>query len=128
MLANFPYHNEGEHIERQFRIWYAVALGVFFGVVSLLLTLLINPHSSKLGWKIYTFPSPFLFSGQPGLLSTDEFDAFNILNIVGLLMPAPSVNFGVILTTQDIASLGDERTKRLILANTRTKRWVRGLS
>ena len=52
MLASFPYHNEGEHIERQFRIWYAV--GVFFGVVSLFLALLINRHKSKRGWKVYT--------------------------------------------------------------------------
>ena len=36
-------------------------------------------------------------------------------------MLARSANFGVILATQDIASLGDKRTKRLILANTRKK-------
>jgi len=53
MLANFPYHNEGEHIERQFRIWYALCVGVVFGLLSLSLALLINRHHNKLGWKIY---------------------------------------------------------------------------
>lgn len=58
---------------------------------------------------------------RPGLLVIDEFGAFNNENIVDLLTLARSSDLGIILATQDIASLGDERTKRLILANTRTK-------
>ena len=41
--------------------------------------------------------------------------------MIALLTLARSAKLGVILATQDIASLGDEDTKRLILANTRTK-------
>lgn len=58
---------------------------------------------------------------RPGLLIIDEFGAFNNQNIVALLTMARSADLGVILATQDIASLGDEDERRLILANTRTK-------
>lgn len=58
---------------------------------------------------------------RPGLLIIDEFGAFENHNIVALLTMARSADLGVILATQDVAGLGDERTKRLILANTRTK-------
>jgi Cdc6-like AAA superfamily ATPase len=58
---------------------------------------------------------------RPGLLIIDEFGAFNNENIVDLLTLARSSDLGVVLATQDVASLGDERVKRLILANTRTK-------
>lgn len=58
---------------------------------------------------------------RPGLLVIDEFGTFDNDNIVSLLSLARSANLGVILATQDIASLGNERTTQLILANTRTK-------
>jgi len=38
-----------------------------------------------------------------------------------LLALARSAQLGIVLATQDIASLGDETDRRLILANTRTK-------
>src|SRR5207253_2892166 len=41
--------------------------------------------------------------------------------IIALLSLARSAKLGIILATQDIASLGDETTRRLILANSRTK-------
>jgi hypothetical protein len=58
---------------------------------------------------------------RPGLLIIDEFGAFNNENILALLTLARSADLGVVLATQDIASLGEEQTRRLIMANTRTK-------
>jgi hypothetical protein len=58
---------------------------------------------------------------RPGVLIVDEFGAFGNNNIIALLTMARSAKLGIILATQDIASLGDEGTRRLILANTRTK-------
>lgn len=59
---------------------------------------------------------------RPGLLIIDEFGAFQTEQIVALLMLARSAKLGVVLATQDVASLGkDEQARRLILANTRTK-------
>ena len=58
---------------------------------------------------------------RPGLLIIDEFGAFSNKNILALLTMARSADLGVILATQDIASLGEEDERRLILANTRTK-------
>src|SRR5690606_14078711 len=59
---------------------------------------------------------------RPGLLIIDEFGAFQTEQIVALLMLARSAKMGVVLATQDVASLGkDEQARRLILANTRTK-------
>ena len=58
---------------------------------------------------------------HPAILVIDEFAQFSNDNITALLSLARSANMGVILATQDTAGLKDERTKRLILANTRTK-------
>lgn len=58
---------------------------------------------------------------RPGLLIIDEFGAFGNKNIIALLTMARSADLGVILATQDIASLGEENERRLILANTPTK-------
>jgi len=58
---------------------------------------------------------------RPGLLIIDEFGAFGNKNILALLSMARSADMGVILATQDIASLGEEDDRRLIMANTRTK-------
>ena len=58
---------------------------------------------------------------RPGLLIIDEFGAFQNQSILALLTMARSADMGVILATQDIASLGDEDTRRLVMANTRTK-------
>lgn len=58
---------------------------------------------------------------RPGVLIIDEFGAFRNQGVVDLLMLARSANLGVVLATQDIASLGDEDTRRLILADCRTK-------
>jgi hypothetical protein len=58
---------------------------------------------------------------RPGLLIIDEFGVFDNHNIDAILMLARSANFGVILATQDVATLGDEYLRRIILANTRTK-------
>jgi hypothetical protein len=59
---------------------------------------------------------------RPGLLVIDEFGAFQNDKIVALLTMARSAELGVVLATQDVANLGqDEQTRRLILANTRTK-------
>lgn len=58
---------------------------------------------------------------RPGLLIIDEFGAFSNKNILALLTMARSADLGVILATQDIASLGEEGERRLIMANTRTK-------
>ncbi|MCO6450065.1 MAG: type IV secretion system DNA-binding domain-containing protein [Caldilineales bacterium] len=58
---------------------------------------------------------------QPALLLIDEFGQFRNESILALLSMARSARFGVIIATQDVASLKDERIKKLILANTRTK-------
>lgn len=58
---------------------------------------------------------------RPGLLIIDEFGAFGNKNILALLSMSRSADMGVILATQDIASLGEENERRLIMANTRTK-------
>jgi len=57
---------------------------------------------------------------RPGLLVIDEFGMFGNSNIVALLSLARSANLGVVLATQDVSTLGDEDTKRMILANTNT--------
>lgn len=58
---------------------------------------------------------------RPGLLIIDEFGAFRNESIVALLTLARSADLGVVLATQDTASLGSAQATRLILANTRTK-------
>lgn len=61
---------------------------------------------------------------RPGVFIIDEFGAFGNKNILALLTLARSAKLGVILATQDIASLGDDVTTgdtRMVLANTRTK-------
>jgi hypothetical protein len=59
---------------------------------------------------------------RPGLLIIDEFGAFQNEQIVALLALARSAQLGVVLATQDVASLGEEEQQRqLIMANTRTK-------
>ena len=58
---------------------------------------------------------------RPAVLVIDEFGQFKNDYILALLSMARSSNLGVILATQDVASLKDEPTKRLVLANTRTK-------
>jgi Cdc6-like AAA superfamily ATPase len=58
---------------------------------------------------------------QPAVLVIDEFGQFSNNNIISLLTLARSSKLGVILATQDTASLKDDATKRLVLANTRTK-------
>jgi Cdc6-like AAA superfamily ATPase len=58
---------------------------------------------------------------SPAVLVIDEFGQFSNNNIISLLTLARSSRLGVILATQDTASLKDDATKRLVLANTRTK-------
>lgn len=58
---------------------------------------------------------------HPSVLIIDEFGQFSNKNITALLSLARSSSLGVILATQDVASLKDETTKKLVLANTRTK-------
>jgi Cdc6-like AAA superfamily ATPase len=58
---------------------------------------------------------------RPGLLIIDEFGTFGNDNIIALLQLARSQQLGVILATQDVSTLGDPLTARLILSNTRTK-------
>ncbi len=58
---------------------------------------------------------------HPSVLIIDEFGQFSNKNITALLSLARSSKLAVILATQDVASLNDEKTKKLILANTRTK-------
>lgn len=58
---------------------------------------------------------------RPGVLIIDEFGQFSNNNIISLLTLARSSKLGVVLATQDTASLKDEPTKKLVLANTRTK-------
>lgn len=54
------------------------------------------------------------------LLIIDEFGSFNNESINEVLTLARSSKVGVILSTQDVAQLGDERAKRKILANCNT--------
>jgi len=58
---------------------------------------------------------------RPGVLIIDEFGAFGNSNIIALLSLARSAKLGIILATQDVASLGDEAAARQILAYSRTK-------
>jgi len=58
---------------------------------------------------------------RPGVFIIDEFGAFSATGILSLLSLARSAQLGIVLATQDIASLGDDTERRLILANTRTK-------
>ena len=58
---------------------------------------------------------------HPAVLIIDEFGQFDNQNITALLSLARSSKLAIILATQDVASMKDERTKRLVLANTRTK-------
>ncbi len=58
---------------------------------------------------------------RPAIFIIDEFGAFGTTGILSLLSLARSAQLGVVLATQDVASLGDETERRLILANTRTK-------
>ncbi|MCB8944356.1 MAG: type IV secretion system DNA-binding domain-containing protein [Ardenticatenaceae bacterium] len=58
---------------------------------------------------------------HPSVLIIDEFGQFSNKNITALLSLARSSQLGIILATQDVASLKDETTKKLVLANTRTK-------
>lgn len=58
---------------------------------------------------------------HPAVLVIDEFGQFSNRNITALLSLARSAQLGIILATQDVASLRDEQTKQLVLANTRTK-------
>jgi hypothetical protein len=58
---------------------------------------------------------------RPAVLVIDEFGQFSNDNVISLLTLARSSRLGVILATQDTASLKDEDVRKLVLANTRTK-------
>jgi len=58
---------------------------------------------------------------RPAVFIIDEFTAFGSSGILSLLSLARSARLGIVLATQDVAGLGDETERRLILANTRTK-------
>jgi Cdc6-like AAA superfamily ATPase len=58
---------------------------------------------------------------RPAILIIDEFAAFGNENIVALLALARSARLSIVLATQDVAGLGEENIRNLILANTRTK-------
>ncbi len=58
---------------------------------------------------------------RPGVLIIDEFGAFGNENIIKVLSMARSAELGVILATQNVASLGDEQTRDLIVENTGTQ-------
>ena len=58
---------------------------------------------------------------RPAIFIIDEFATFGTTGILSLLSLARSSQLGIVLATQDVAGLGDETTRRLILANTRTK-------
>ncbi len=62
---------------------------------------------------------------RPAVLVIDEFGMFGAQNIVDILALARSAKLGVILATQEIASLGSEETKIQILTNTGTKLLMR---
>ena len=58
---------------------------------------------------------------EPALLILDEFTQFDNDTIASILSLARSSQLGVILACQDVAGLKDEKTQKLVLANTRTK-------
>lgn len=58
---------------------------------------------------------------RPGILIIDEFGQFSNNNIIALLTLARSARMGVILATQDMATLDDRQTQEIVLANCRTK-------
>lgn len=58
--------------------------------------------------------------GVEALLIIDEFGTFNNDSITDVLTLARGSRVGVILATQDVATLGNERIKRQILANCNT--------
>jgi Cdc6-like AAA superfamily ATPase len=58
---------------------------------------------------------------RPAVLVIDEFGQFSNDNVISLLTLARSSRLGVVLATQDTASLKDEDVRKLVLANTRTK-------
>lgn len=58
---------------------------------------------------------------RPAVLIIDEFGQFDNENIKAVLTMARSSRLGVILSTQDTATLKDPKTEQIILANTRTK-------
>lgn len=58
---------------------------------------------------------------RPAVFMIDEFGQFGATGILSLLSMARKAQLGMVLATQDVAGLGDETERRLILANTRTK-------
>ena len=54
---------------------------------------------------------------RPGLLIIDEFGAFGNKNIIALLSLARSMGLGVVLATQDVASISDDMVRDRILGN-----------
>jgi hypothetical protein len=58
---------------------------------------------------------------RPGLLVIDEFGVFGNQNIAKLLALGRSANMEIVLATQTVTSLGDERSAENILGNTVTK-------
>ena len=58
---------------------------------------------------------------EPSIFFFDEFGQFDNSTIIALLSLARSSKLAVVLATQDMDSTKDEKTKKLILANTRTK-------
>ncbi len=62
---------------------------------------------------------------RPAVLVIDEFGMFGAENIVNVLALARGAQLGVILATQEVASLGSDVTKKQILTNTGTKLLMR---
>lgn len=58
---------------------------------------------------------------RPAVFIIDEFAQFNPEGMNALLSLARSSKLAIVLATQDVATLKDEQTRNLILANTRTK-------
>lgn len=58
---------------------------------------------------------------RPALLVIDEFGVFGNTNIINLLRLARSAKLGIVLATQDLASLGDKMAVESLTNNTRTK-------
>ncbi len=58
---------------------------------------------------------------RPALLVVDEFAAFGISNIIDLLNQARSAKLGIVLATQSVSGLGEERLRDQILGVTGTK-------
>lgn len=58
---------------------------------------------------------------KPGLLIIDEFGAFGNKNVIALLSLARSMGLGVVLATQDVASLSDDKVRDRILGNSVVK-------